>query len=137
VRGDILFEPDSNHVELGRQLIVYRLRLRVEVWLVSGTPMHVVKPSVSLAAVEQGTDFTMSVETPSFPTLESPVVELGSRGLPGRGAAPVGAGGGGGGGGAAFGSCWAKQAEPTKASVPAMRRADRRIEASLPSFAIP
>ena len=55
-------------------------------------PIQVVKPSVSFAAVLQGTALTISVEIPSFPTLDSPVVEFGSRGLPGAGTAIAGLG---------------------------------------------
>jgi hypothetical protein len=87
--------------------------------------MQVVKPSVSFAAVLQGTAFTISVEIPSFPTLESPVVEFGSRGPPGVGAAPVGSGAGGGGGGSALGGCCAKHVDPTRTNVIAIRSADR------------
>jgi hypothetical protein len=93
-------------------------------------PIQVVKPSVSRAAVLQGTDFTISVETPSFPTLDLPVVEFGSRGPPGVGAAPVGAGTNGG-GGAKGAACCARHADPANASVIAMRKADRCMKACL------
>lgn len=72
--------------------------------------IQVVKPSVSLAAVLQGTAFTISVEIPSFPTLDSPVVEFGNRGLPGAGGAPVGAGTAIGGGGKALVRCLLRKA---------------------------
>jgi hypothetical protein len=96
-------------------------------------PIQVVKPSVSFAAVLQGTALTISVEIPSFPTLDSPVVEFGSRGLPGAGTAPVGAGTAGGGGGKALGTCCAKHADPANVSVIAKRKNDRFM-ASLPSY---
>jgi hypothetical protein len=55
--------------------------------------MQVVKPSVSLAAVLQGTAFTVLVEAPSSPALSDPRVVLGSNPVAGSGGAPLSAGG--------------------------------------------
>jgi hypothetical protein len=56
-------------------------------------PIQVVKPSVSLAAVLQGTAFTVLVEAASSAALSDPRVVLGSNPVGGSGAAPFGAGG--------------------------------------------
>jgi hypothetical protein len=57
-----------------------------------GTPMQVVKPSVSRANLEQGTAGTVMVETPSFPVLLSPVWVRVITGLPPGRTTPAGAG---------------------------------------------
>ena len=51
-------------------------------------PMQVVVPSVSRAALLQGTALTVFVETPSSSTLAKPTVVPGFSGLPTGGAAP-------------------------------------------------
>jgi hypothetical protein len=55
--------------------------------------MQVVVPSVSLAAMLQGTALTVFVEIPSSATLSKPVSLLGSNGPPTGGAAPTRDGG--------------------------------------------
>jgi hypothetical protein len=55
--------------------------------------MAAVKPSVSLAAVLQGTAFTVLVEALSSPVLSDPRVVFGSNPVAGSGAAPLGAAG--------------------------------------------
>jgi hypothetical protein len=94
----------------------------------AGIPTQVVVPSVSLAAVPQGTDLTVFVETPSSATLSKPVVVPGSNGPPTGGAEPaigtvvdgVVAGGGVAAGGdptpAVSGICCANAAGETSAS---------------------
>jgi hypothetical protein len=100
--------------------------------------MQVVVPSVSLAAVLQGTARTVFVETPSSATLFKPVSECEISGPPTTGAAPavggimVGGGASRAGGGALMaGVCCANATEETSASDAATERAIIRIKASL------
>jgi hypothetical protein len=55
-----------------------------------GIPMHVVVPSVSLAALLQGTAGTVCVETPSGATRSQPASVAGSNGPPTSGGPPRG-----------------------------------------------
>ena len=100
--------------------------------------MQVVVPSVSLAAVLQGTARTVLVETPSSATLFKPVSEGEISGPPTTGAAPavggIMAGGGAsmaGGGALMAGVCCANATGETNANDAATERAIIRIEASL------
>jgi hypothetical protein len=100
-----------------------------------GIPMQVVVPSVSLAAMLQGTARTVFVETPSSATLFKPVSECEISGPPTTGAAPavggIMAGGGASMAGGDAGVCCANATEETSASDAATERAIIRIEASL------
>jgi hypothetical protein len=100
--------------------------------------MQVVVPSVSLAAVLQGTARTVFVETPSSATLFKPVSECEISGPPTTGAGPavggIMAGGGAsmaGGRAIVAGVCCANAAEETSASDARTERAIIRIKASL------
>jgi hypothetical protein len=100
-----------------------------------GIPMQVVVPSVSLAAMLQGTARTVFVETPSSATLFKPVSECEISGPPTTGAAAavggIMAGGGASMAGGDAGVCCANATEETSASDAATERAIIRIEASL------
>jgi hypothetical protein len=109
--------------------------------LASGIPTQVVVPSVSLAAVLQGTALTVFVETPSSATLSKPVLLPGSNGPPTEGAAPTTGtpadGGapeaGGEPGPIVSGVCCAKTVDEPRASNAAMERVIIRIELSFKS----
>ena len=97
--------------------------------------MQVVVPSVSLAAMLQGTARTVFVETPSSATLFKPVSECEISGPPTTGAAAavggIMAGGGASMAGGDTGVCCANATEETSASDAATERAIDRIKASL------
>lgn len=103
--------------------------------------MQVVVPSVSLAAVLQGTALTVSVETPSLATMSRPVWLFGSSGPPdcgirlGFAGAPVADGANsrveGGGVPAVPVVCWANPANGSMVTATAAIRVILRIEASL------
>jgi hypothetical protein len=99
--------------------------------------MQVVVPSVSLAAVLQGTALTVSVETPSLATMSRPVWLFGSSGPPGCGTRLEFAGSGanprveGGGLPAVPVVCWASPANGSMVTAAAAIRVILRIEASL------
>src|SRR5580704_1726672 len=103
--------------------------------------MQVVVPSVSLAAVLQGTALTVSVETPSLATMSRPVWLFGSSGPPvcgirlGFAGAPVADGANsrveGGGVPAVPVVCWANATNGSMVTAAAAIRVIPRIEASL------
>jgi hypothetical protein len=132
---------DARPNESCRNSIVYRAALPLFAFKLRtgpGIPMQVVVPSVSLAAMLQGTARTVFVETPSSATLFKPVSDCEISGPPTTGAAAaVGgiiAGGGASmaGGDALFaGVCCANAADERSASAAATERVIIRIEASL------
>jgi hypothetical protein len=93
--------------------------------------MQVVVPSVSLAAMLQGTARTLFVETPSSATLFKPVSDSEISGPPTTGEAPAVGGIIAGGGAVMAGVCCANATEETSASDAATEKAIIRIEASL------
>jgi hypothetical protein len=107
--------------------------------LPSGIPMQVVVPSVSLAALLQGTAPTVFVETPSSPTLFKPVSDPEISGPPTSGTVPAVSGIAGGGAAAVGGDplpivpvvCCANAAQDRSASGAATERLSIPIGASL------
>jgi hypothetical protein len=93
--------------------------------------MQVVVPSVSLAAVLQGTALTVFVETPSSAILFKRVSEREINGPPTTDEAPAVGGIMAGGDALVAGVCCANATEETSASDAATERAIIRIEASL------